>query len=147
MPASKILSIADIAADPHCAARAMIRHIQVADRTELNVPVVVHRLSATPGDFTAAARPWASLPIRVARSRPRRPRDHAPAHSRRDRLTRVSPAPAAVITVLQAARRPVPALRSASFRPNAESAPAHAAPGRCGRPRPRRRSSRTPPSL
>ncbi len=52
VPASKIFSIADIAADPHSAARAMIRRIRMADGTQLKVPGVVPRLSATPGDFT-----------------------------------------------------------------------------------------------
>jgi crotonobetainyl-CoA:carnitine CoA-transferase CaiB-like acyl-CoA transferase len=51
VPASKIYSIADIVADPHYAARAMIREIAQADGTPLKVPGVVPKLSATPGDF------------------------------------------------------------------------------------------------
>jgi len=51
VPASKIYSIADIVADPHYAARAMIREIAQADGTSLKVPGVVPKLSATPGDF------------------------------------------------------------------------------------------------
>ena len=51
VPASKILSIADIVADPHYAARAMIREIGRTDGTTLKVPGVVPKLSATPGDF------------------------------------------------------------------------------------------------
>jgi len=51
VPASKIYSIADIAADPHYAAREMIRQIRMADGTTLKVPGVVPKLSATPGDF------------------------------------------------------------------------------------------------
>ena len=51
VPASKIYSIADIVADPHYAARAMIRQIRLADGSTLKVPGVVPKLSATPGDF------------------------------------------------------------------------------------------------
>jgi len=51
VPASKIYSIADIVADPHYAARAMIRQIRMADGGTLKVPGVVPKLSATPGDF------------------------------------------------------------------------------------------------
>jgi crotonobetainyl-CoA:carnitine CoA-transferase CaiB-like acyl-CoA transferase len=51
VPASKIYSIADIVADPHYAARNMIRQIQLSDGSTLRVPGVVPRLSETPGDF------------------------------------------------------------------------------------------------
>ena len=51
VPASKIYSIADIAADPHYAAREMIRQIRLTDGATLKVPGVVPKLSATPGDF------------------------------------------------------------------------------------------------
>jgi formyl-CoA transferase len=51
VPASKIYSIADIAADPHYAAREMIRQIRLTDGSTLKVPGVVPKLSATPGDF------------------------------------------------------------------------------------------------
>jgi formyl-CoA transferase len=51
VPASKIYSIADIVADPHYAARAMLRDITQSDGTPLKVPGVVPKLSATPGDF------------------------------------------------------------------------------------------------
>ena len=51
VPASKIYTIADIAADPHYAARAMIRQIALADGSTLNVPGVVPKLSVTPGGF------------------------------------------------------------------------------------------------
>ena len=51
VPASKIYSIADIAADPHYAAREMIRQIKLTDGATLKVPGVVPKLSATPGDF------------------------------------------------------------------------------------------------
>jgi crotonobetainyl-CoA:carnitine CoA-transferase CaiB-like acyl-CoA transferase len=55
VPASKIYSIADIAADPHYAARRMIREIAIASgggaAATLKVPGVVPKLTATPGDF------------------------------------------------------------------------------------------------
>ena len=51
MPASRIFSIADIVADPHYAAREMIRTIALPGGRQLKVPGVVPRLSATPGDF------------------------------------------------------------------------------------------------
>jgi crotonobetainyl-CoA:carnitine CoA-transferase CaiB-like acyl-CoA transferase len=50
VPASKIYSIADIVADPHYAARGMIRQITLAGGSTLKVPGVVPKLSATPGD-------------------------------------------------------------------------------------------------
>jgi len=50
VPASKIYSIADIVADPHYAAREMIRRIRVGDGT-LAVPGVVPKLTETPGAF------------------------------------------------------------------------------------------------
>lgn len=50
VPASKIYSIADIVADPHYAAREMIRRIRTGDGT-LAVPGVVPKLSETPGGF------------------------------------------------------------------------------------------------
>ena len=53
VPASKIYSIRDIAADAHFRARDMIREIRLADGTTLKVPGVVPKLSATPGGFTS----------------------------------------------------------------------------------------------
>jgi len=52
VPASKIYTVADIAADPHFAARDMIRKIALADGSMLKVPGIVPKLSATPGGFT-----------------------------------------------------------------------------------------------
>ena len=49
VPASKIYSIADIVADPHYAARGMIRQIRLAGGATLRVPGVVPKLAATPG--------------------------------------------------------------------------------------------------
>lgn len=49
VPASKIYTIRDIVADPHYAAREMIREIRVG-RGTLKVPGVVPKLSATPGE-------------------------------------------------------------------------------------------------
>jgi len=51
VPASKIYTIADIAADPHYAARQMIRQIKLTDGSTLKVPGIVPKLSVTPGDF------------------------------------------------------------------------------------------------
>jgi crotonobetainyl-CoA:carnitine CoA-transferase CaiB-like acyl-CoA transferase len=51
VPASKILTIRDIVADAHYAAREMIRDVQLDDGSHLKVPGVVPRLSATPGGF------------------------------------------------------------------------------------------------
>jgi len=53
VPASKIYTVADIAADPHFAAREMIREIALADGSTLKVPGIVPKLSATPGGFAA----------------------------------------------------------------------------------------------
>ncbi len=53
VPASKIYTVADIAADPHFAAREMIREIALVDGSRLKVPGVVPKLSATPGGFAA----------------------------------------------------------------------------------------------
>jgi crotonobetainyl-CoA:carnitine CoA-transferase CaiB-like acyl-CoA transferase len=51
VPASKIYTISDIAADPHYAARQMIRQIKLTDGSTLRVPGIVPKLSVTPGDF------------------------------------------------------------------------------------------------
>jgi crotonobetainyl-CoA:carnitine CoA-transferase CaiB-like acyl-CoA transferase len=51
VPASKIYTIADIAADPHFHAREMLREITLRDGFKLKVPGVVPKLSATPGGF------------------------------------------------------------------------------------------------
>ena len=51
VPATKIYTVADIAADPHFAAREMIREIALRDGSRLKVPGIVPKLSATPGGF------------------------------------------------------------------------------------------------
>ena len=51
VPVSKIYTVADIASDPHFAARQMIREIALSDGFKLKVPGVVPKLSATPGGF------------------------------------------------------------------------------------------------
>jgi crotonobetainyl-CoA:carnitine CoA-transferase CaiB-like acyl-CoA transferase len=51
VPASKIYTVADIATDPHFAAREMIREIALSDGFKLKVPGIVPKLSATPGGF------------------------------------------------------------------------------------------------
>ena len=55
VPAGKIYSAADIAADPHYAARGMIQSIVAGDGERLKVPGIVPKLSATPGAIRSAA--------------------------------------------------------------------------------------------
>ena len=49
VPAGRIYTIADIAADPHYAARGMLQKITLADGSTLTVPGIVPKLSSTPG--------------------------------------------------------------------------------------------------
>ena len=49
VPAGRIYTIADIAADPHYAARGMLQQITMADGSALTVPGIVPKLSSTPG--------------------------------------------------------------------------------------------------
>ncbi len=49
VPAGRIYTIADIAADPHYQARDMLQHITLADGSAVSVPGIVPKLSATPG--------------------------------------------------------------------------------------------------
>ncbi len=55
VPAGRIYSAADIAADPHFAARGMIEQVVAGDGAALKVPGVVPKLSATPGAIRSAA--------------------------------------------------------------------------------------------
>jgi formyl-CoA transferase len=55
VPAGKIHSIADIAADPQYAARGMIVDTPTSDGLPLKVPGIVPKLGATPGAITHAA--------------------------------------------------------------------------------------------
>jgi formyl-CoA transferase len=55
VPAGRIYTIADIAADPHYRARDMILPIVTADGHRLEVPGIVPKLSATPGGHHRAA--------------------------------------------------------------------------------------------
>ena len=55
VPAGRIYSAADIAADPHFAARGMIQEGLAGDGEPLKVPGVVPKLSATPGAIRSAA--------------------------------------------------------------------------------------------
>jgi formyl-CoA transferase len=55
VPAGRIYSAADIAADPHFAARGMIRDIIAGDGEPLQVPGVVPVLSETPGEIRTSA--------------------------------------------------------------------------------------------
>ena len=49
VPAGRIYTVADIAADPHYQARGMLAHVQMDDGSTLAVPGIVPKLSATPG--------------------------------------------------------------------------------------------------
>ncbi|MEO8024010.1 CaiB/BaiF CoA-transferase family protein [Polaromonas sp.] len=49
VPAGKIYTVADIAADPHYAARGMLQNVRMDDGSDLAVPGFVPKLSATPG--------------------------------------------------------------------------------------------------
>ncbi len=49
VPAGRIYTVADIAADPHYAARGMLQQVDMADGTQLAVPGFVPKLSLTPG--------------------------------------------------------------------------------------------------
>jgi formyl-CoA transferase len=49
VPAGRIYTVADIAADPHYRARDMIDEVQMDDGTRLAVPGIVPKLSRTPG--------------------------------------------------------------------------------------------------
>ena len=49
VPAGRIYTVADIAADPHYLARGMLDSLQMDDGTVLAVPGIVPKLSATPG--------------------------------------------------------------------------------------------------
>jgi formyl-CoA transferase len=49
VPAGRIYTIADIAADPHYRARGMLQEIRLDDGEALGVPGIVPKLSATPG--------------------------------------------------------------------------------------------------
>ena len=55
VPAGKIYTAADIAADPHYAARGMIEKIVAGDGEPLAVPGIVPKLSATPGAIRTQA--------------------------------------------------------------------------------------------
>src|SRR5262245_23824187 len=55
VPAGRIYSAADIAADPHYAARGMIERIVASDGEPLKVPGIVPKLSATPGAIRGQA--------------------------------------------------------------------------------------------
>lgn len=55
VPAGRIYTVADIAADPHYRARGMIQRIETACGRSLEVPGVVPRLSDTPGGHRRSA--------------------------------------------------------------------------------------------
>ena len=49
VPAGKIYTVADIAADPHYKARGMLEQVKLADGSLVEVPGIVPKLSVTPG--------------------------------------------------------------------------------------------------
>jgi formyl-CoA transferase len=49
VPAGRIYTVADIAADPHYQARGMLASVRMDDGSRLSVPGIVPKLSATPG--------------------------------------------------------------------------------------------------
>ena len=49
VPAGRIYTIADIAADPHYAARGMLQQVRLEDGSTIAVPGIVPKLSLTPG--------------------------------------------------------------------------------------------------
>ena len=49
MPAGKIYTVADIAADPHYQARGMLQQVRMDDGSTMAVPGIVPKLSRTPG--------------------------------------------------------------------------------------------------
>ncbi len=49
VPSGKIYTVADIASDPHYAARGMLERVQLKDGSDLSVPGFVPKLSLTPG--------------------------------------------------------------------------------------------------
>jgi crotonobetainyl-CoA:carnitine CoA-transferase CaiB-like acyl-CoA transferase len=55
VPAGKIYTVADIAADPHYQARGMLLDVTTADGQALKVPGIVPKLSATPGRIARPA--------------------------------------------------------------------------------------------
>ena len=55
VPTGRIYTVADIAQDPHYAARGMLDHIRMADGSALAVPGIVPKLSATPGSHYRSA--------------------------------------------------------------------------------------------
>jgi formyl-CoA transferase len=55
VPAGRIYTVADIAADPHYRARGMIETVHLGDGSTLEVPDIVPKLSRTPGGIRRAA--------------------------------------------------------------------------------------------
>ena len=49
VPAGRIYTVADIAADPHYAARGMLQTVKMDDGTDLTLPGITPKLSRTPG--------------------------------------------------------------------------------------------------
>jgi formyl-CoA transferase len=50
VPSGRIYTVADIAADPHYAARGMLQHVTMDDGSNMMVPGIIPKLSRTPGE-------------------------------------------------------------------------------------------------
>ena len=50
VPSGRIYTVADIAADPHYAARGMLQHVTMDDGSDMMVPGIIPKLSRTPGE-------------------------------------------------------------------------------------------------
>jgi formyl-CoA transferase len=50
VPAGRIYTVADIAADPHYQARGMLQHVTMDDGSQMMVPGIIPKLSRTPGE-------------------------------------------------------------------------------------------------
>ena len=55
VPAGRIYTVADIAADPHYQARGMLQNLTLSDGSEMTVPGIVPKLLGTPGQVRASA--------------------------------------------------------------------------------------------
>jgi formyl-CoA transferase len=55
VPAGRIYTVADIAADPHYRARGMLETVKLADGTSLTLPGIVPKMSLTPGSHRSMA--------------------------------------------------------------------------------------------
>ena len=64
VPAGRIYTVADIAADPHYAARGMLQQVRMSDGSDLPVPGFVPKLSLTPASHRTTRPRWGRTPMR-----------------------------------------------------------------------------------